>query len=55
MAKTGSFLSTFTTHFTTFLPTNNHVLRTTFPKTALKNKGKSKIFHSRYQLFFFWQ
>src|SRR5216683_1252235 len=44
MAKTGSFLSTFTTHFTTFLPSNNHVLHTTFSKTPLKNKGKDEHF-----------
>jgi hypothetical protein len=42
--KTCCFLSTFTTHFTTFLPANHHVLRTTFPKTPLKNKGKLKVF-----------
>ena len=36
-------MSTFTTHFTTFLPSNNHVLHITFPKTPLKNQGKSEI------------
>ena len=43
-AKTGSFLSTITTLFSTFLPSKNHVLHTTFLKTPLKNKGKSKEF-----------
>jgi hypothetical protein len=41
--KTCCFLSTFTTHFTTFLPSNNHVLHTTFSKTPLKNKGKPRF------------
>jgi len=43
-AKTGSFLSTITTLFTTFLPSKSHVLHTTLLKTPLKNKGKSKEF-----------
>jgi hypothetical protein len=39
-SKNDSFLTTFTTHFTTFSPQKNHVLHTTFSKTPLKNKGK---------------
>jgi hypothetical protein len=35
--------SRFVTHFTTISPHKNHVLHTTFFKTPLKNKGKSKI------------
>jgi hypothetical protein len=42
-AKTCCFISTFTAQFTTFLPSNNHVLHATSPKTPLKNQGKSKI------------
>jgi len=39
--------------FTTLLPSKNHVLHTTFPKTPLKNKGKSSIFAQKARSDFF--
>jgi hypothetical protein len=51
--KNDSFLSTFTTHFTTFSPQKNHVLHTTFPKTPPKNKGKQSLSPSHHHPNFF--
>jgi hypothetical protein len=42
-AKSDGFLSTFTTHLTTFSPQKHHTLHTVFPKTPLKNKGKQHL------------
>jgi hypothetical protein len=51
--KNDSFLSTFTTHSTTFSPQKNHVLHTNFPKTPLKNKGNHSISPSHHHASFF--
>jgi hypothetical protein len=52
-AKSDGFLSTFTTRFTTFSPQKNHTLHTTFPKTPLKNKGKTALSSSHHHAVFF--
>jgi hypothetical protein len=51
--KNSRFLTTFTTHSTTFSPQKNHVLHTTFPKTPRKNKGKRSISPSSHHANFF--
>jgi hypothetical protein len=52
-AKNDGFLSTFTTHSTTFSPQKHHTLHTVFPKTPLKNKGKRTLFPSYHHAKFF--
>jgi hypothetical protein len=51
--KKGGFLSTFTTHLTTFSPQKHHDLHTAFPKTPLKNKGKQAVSSSIHHPNFF--
>jgi hypothetical protein len=52
-SKNDGFSTTFTTQSTTFSPQKNHVLRATFPKTPLKNKGKQRISPSLHHTNFF--